>query len=252
VVVSFPLRLSKIVQLAKEIVDSGKIGRVQHVQAVNNVPYGGVYYHDWYRDEGETGGLFLQKATHDMDYIQFLVGRTPVQVCAVASKQVFKGSKPAGLRCSACEEPSCPERVRGGKGDYCCFAEDTGNEDSGSAIVQYADGMHVAYSQNFFARREAGARGARLIGFEGSLDFDFYTQTIRVVRHHEPVVEQIKLDVKERHFGGDAALARNFVEVLRGGTSRSTLADGLASALVCLKAREAAMTYAYQRITELE
>ena len=26
----------------------------------------------WYKDETETGGLFLQKATHDLDYINYL------------------------------------------------------------------------------------------------------------------------------------------------------------------------------------
>ena len=30
---------------AKAIIDSGEIGEVQHVQAYNNVPYGGCYYH---------------------------------------------------------------------------------------------------------------------------------------------------------------------------------------------------------------
>lgn len=48
-VVSFPLRVTPLVKLAKEIVQSGKLGSIKHVQAVNNVPYGGVYYHSWYR-----------------------------------------------------------------------------------------------------------------------------------------------------------------------------------------------------------
>jgi predicted dehydrogenase len=113
VVVSFPLRTAPIVQLAKEIVNSGRIGTVEHVQAVNNVPYGGVYYHHWYRDENETGGLFLQKATHDFDYIQYLLGeRKPVRICAVTSKQIFKGNKPAGLKCRDCDErDTCPESM---------------------------------------------------------------------------------------------------------------------------------------------
>ncbi|MDG0809808.1 Gfo/Idh/MocA family protein [Cohnella rhizosphaerae] len=56
VVVSFPLRNTPLVKLVKEIVDSGKLGKIEHVQAVNNVPYGSIYFHDWYRDERETGG----------------------------------------------------------------------------------------------------------------------------------------------------------------------------------------------------
>ena len=58
---------------------------------------------------------------------------------------------------------------------------DTGNEDSGSAIVRYQSGMHVNYSQNFFARRAAQARGATLLGYKGTLQFDFYTGELRVI-----------------------------------------------------------------------
>ncbi len=66
-VVSFPLRVSNLLLKVKEIIDSGRIGKVEHVQAYNNVPYGIGYYHKWYREESVTGGMFLQKATHDLD-----------------------------------------------------------------------------------------------------------------------------------------------------------------------------------------
>ena len=61
VVVSFPLRLSTITLEMKRIVDSGVLGKLTMVQAINNVPYGSVYYHSWYRDPSETGGLFLRR-----------------------------------------------------------------------------------------------------------------------------------------------------------------------------------------------
>ena len=88
-VVSFPLRVTDIVLRVKEIVESGRIGKLSQVQAVNNVPYGRVYFHGWYRDESETGGLFLQKSTHDFDYINSMLGEArPVSVSAVASKVI--------------------------------------------------------------------------------------------------------------------------------------------------------------------
>jgi predicted dehydrogenase len=74
VVVSFPLRVSQICLDAKKIIESGELGRVEQVQGYNNVPYGGVYYHNWYRNYDVAGGLFLQKATHDLDYIQYVLG----------------------------------------------------------------------------------------------------------------------------------------------------------------------------------
>ncbi|GBF77697.1 oxidoreductase [Paenibacillus sp. 598K] len=246
VVVSFPLRNTPLARLAKDIIDSGKIGTVEHVQAVNNVNYGGVYYHHWYRDESITGGLFLQKATHDFDYMNYLVGQRPQAICAMRSKQIFKGNKPVGLTCAACEEKlSCPESTiaKPELGAYCCFGVDTGNEDSGSALIRYESGLHAAYSQNFFVRNKAAKRGARLMGYKGTLEFDWVTNELHVYMHHELRVETHKLDhdPTDGHGGGDSILLRNFMQALRGeAPSETSLAEGLWSALLCLKANESA------------
>ena len=267
VVVSFPLRVTPLVQLAKEIVDSGQIGTVEHVQAYNNVPYGGVYYHYWYRDEAETGGLFLQKATHDFDYINYLLNIKPVLISAMTSKQVFRGDHPAGLACLDCpEQETCMESPRNlflasaatSRIDelpypsyLCSYAVDTGNEDSGSALIQYETGLHVSYSQNFFARKGAATRGATLIGYKGTLQFDWYTDELKVYMHHSPRVETHKIDSKAMsHGGGDLVLARNFLDVILGkGNSVSPLQAGLMSVLMCLKAKESAKTHTFQEIS---
>ncbi|MGG1551619.1 Gfo/Idh/MocA family protein [Paenibacillus ferrarius] len=256
VVVSFPLRATSLVQLVKEIVDSGKIGTVEHVQAVNNVPYGRVYFQNWYRDEAETGGLFLQKATHDFDYIQAVLRQKPVAVCAMTSKQVFKGNKPAGLKCVDCSDNrTCLESTVTFKDDieptwqYCCYAEDTGNEDSGSALIRYESGMHVSYSQNFFIRKGAAQRGARFMGYKGTVDFDFYTGVVKVHMHHTSRVETYELAPGGNHFGGDDLLAANFAELLHGrGESISNLSDGLVSAQLCIKAQQSAKTGMFQTL----
>jgi len=260
VVVSFPLRNTPLVKLVKEIVDSGKLGTIEHVQAVNNVPYGGVYFHNWYRDERETGGLFLQKATHDFDYINHLIGLKPVSVCAVKSKQIFKGDKPAGLYCKDCTEyHTCPEspfvlrhyKAEESHGEMCSFAIDTGNEDSGSALVIYESGMHVSYSQNFYVRKGAAKRGATLMGYEGTVEFDWGTDEAKVYMHNTPRVETYKVDSSQMsHSGGDIALAMNFLKVMRGEEkSRTSIDAGLWSALLCLKAKESAETHTFQSVT---
>ncbi len=260
IVVSFPLRVTPMVKLAKEIIDSGKIGTVEHVQAVNNVPYGLVYYQGWYRDEKETGGLFLQKATHDFDYINYILGIKPVRVCAVTSKQIFKGNKPAGITCDKCEDAhTCPESPRNLElfanekrhGEGCCFAIDTGNEDSGSAIIEYETGMHVVYSQNFYSRKQAAARGARFIGYKGTLEFDWYKDELKVYMHFDSRVESYKFTAENaEHGGGDMALALNFIDVVnKKAESVSPLDAGLLSALMCIKARESARTKTFQDIS---
>ena len=249
VVVSFPLRLSSITLEMKRIVDSGVLGRLTMVQAVNNVPYGSVYYHSWYRDPAETGGLFLQKATHDIDYIHFLTGERPVSVCAKTAKLHFKGDRPAGLHCPDCPDyRTCPESSYVVKnilkedvqGDACCFASDTGNEDGASVIFTTESGMLISYNQNFVVKKSAGRRGARLIGTEGSAEFNFYTAEIRVDRYLSPQTVTHKFNFPAgMHFGGDEMLALDFLRVLDGGEARSDLSAGLVSAASCLAARQA-------------
>ena len=264
VVVSFPLRMSALAIMAKEIVDSGVIGTVENVQAINNVPfYGSNYYHSWMRDESLTGGLWLQKATHDLDYLTYLIGQAPQRMVAVESKTVFTGDMPAGLYCLDCPiNDTCPESqknlfyMQGILDDMhnaedwwdgrwqCSFAVDTGNHDSATAILQYASGMHMTYTQNFYARRGAAKRGATLIGYKGTVSFDWYSDEVVVHHHHTARVERHKLEATGAgHHGGDRELARDFLAILHGtGKSRATLADGILSAQLCLMAKRSCET----------
>jgi predicted dehydrogenase len=263
VVVSFPLRITPVVKLAHEIINSGKLGKIEHVQAWNNVPYGNVYFQTWYRDENETQGLFLQKATHDLDYINFLLGdNKPTVVSAMTSKQIFKGDHPAKLKCMDCAERTLchespyhtsralPKPLDQPAKEMCAFAVDTGNEDSGSALIRYESGMHAIYSQNFFVRGKAARRGARFIGYHGTLEFDWYPEHLNVVYHHEARVERHEFSPNEDgHGGGDGALASNFINVIRGTeTSLSPLESAIENALLCLKARQSALTQTFQKV----
>ena len=252
VVVSFPLRLSSITLEMKRIVDSGVLGRLTMVQAVNNVPYGSVYYHSWYRDPRLTGGLFLQKTTHDIDYICHAAGLTPKRVFAHTEKLYYKGDRPAGLHCPDCPDyRTCVEssyvvgKLRGEdvQGDCCCFAVDTGNEDVASAMFLCESGAIISYNQNFTVKRTAARRGCRIIGTKGSAEFDFYTG---VIRHDDYAFDQTAtIQIRPtggNHFGGDRRLAQDFMNLLAGGTPSSDLLGGLRSAACCLAAKRSAET----------
>lgn len=246
-VVSFPLRVSPLVREMKRIVESGLLGKLTMVQAVNNVPYGSVYYHSWYRDPQETGGLFLQKATHDVDYISYLTGETPIDAFARTTKLHYKGNKPAGLHCPDCAEYfTCRESSYVVKhilkeevtGDACCFAMDTGNEDGASAIFTLPSGAIVSYNQNFVVKKGAARRGCRLIGTDASVEFDFYTGEIREDRYDLPqTVMHTFQSGAHSHFGGDEALALEFMGLMNGKKPESDLLAGLNSAAVCLAAK---------------
>ncbi len=244
VTVSFPLRFTGQVLKVKELIADGKIGEIAHIQAWCNVPYALGYYHKWYRDDKETGGLFLQKATHDVDYIMDILGKNPTMVCAMTSKQVFKGDHEAGLLCRNCaEKDTCIDSTSDlgtdyRKHDYCCFAVDTGNEDSGSAVIMFENGVHAAYSQNFISRKSAGKRGARFIGHLGTIEFDWQQEYI-IYHNHYGEKEEIPLDATQSgHFGGDYMLAVDFLKALGGEETNCTLAEGIRSARLCLCLKE--------------
>jgi predicted dehydrogenase len=287
VVVGFPLRASTLCVAVKEILDSGVIGTVENVQAINNVPfYGSNYYHGWMRDDSITGGLWLQKATHDFDYLTWLVGQLPERIVAVESKTVFTGDMPAGLYCLDCPKyTTCPESqynlytLQGIMDSLeqpqdwwagrwqCVFATDTGNHDSATAILQYASGAHLTYTQNFYARRTAAKRGATLIGYKGTVEFDWYRGDITVHHHLSGRVERHDYAGRElphtgrvgggasgggAHFGGDMQLARDFLDLVYGeGASRATLHDGLISAQLCLMAKRSCATSQFQQYVPL-
>jgi len=273
VVVSFPLRLSELCVMTKEVIDSGVIGTVENVQATNNVPfYGSNYYHGWMRNEALTGGLWLQKATHDLDYLTYLVGKTPARMIAVESKTVFTGEMPAGLYCLECPiQKECPESqynlfykqgilhdMSEAEGWWdgrwqCSFATDTGNHDAATAILQYESGAHLTYTQMFYARRGAAKRGAIFTGYKGTVSFDWNTDEMVVHHHHSGRVERHRVESESSgHHGGDERLAHDFLAILNGtGPSRATLADGLLSAQLCLMAKRATETSQFQPFVPL-
>lgn len=277
-VVSFPLRLSPLTRTAREIVESGAIGPLSHVEAWNNVPNYGVvsYYHEWMRDDSITGGLWLQKATHDLDYLTYLIGQTPAQIVAMETKNVFTGDMPVGLKCIDCAlQVECPESpynlfymqglLENLNGDgpgwehlkpeewLCAFGVDTGNHDSASAIIRYASGLHLAYSQSFYSRRSAASRGCKLIGYKGTVTFDFYTHEVRVHYHLTGREETYRFpEIESGHGGGDMELAHDFIGLLNGArASRASLEDGLLSAQICLTAKESCQTNSFQTFQPL-
>lgn len=260
-IVSFPLRTSLLSRTAKEIIDSGKIGTVEQVQAYNDVPYGRVYYRNWYRDVNETGGLWLQKATHDIDLINYILGAVPEKLCAMSSTQIFKGNMPDNIKCTDCERrESCPEsdlKIRRvykdeTSGDYCSFSSMQKNQDSGSVLMKYASGMHAMYSQNFFARFKAGRRGGRYYGYKGTLELDLTEGEIRVMMHTCNRVDTYKFDgIKDPHFGGDTYLQEMFFDMCSGKQVEGTLKEGIESALICLCARESCAEEKFVRVPKL-
>lgn len=268
VVVSFPLRVSALCVLAKELIDQGAVGSAEHILGVNYVPYGTCYFEAGYRNYKITQGLFLQKATHDLDYMSYLMGSNIVEVAAIANVgRVFGGKKAAGLTCYRCgEKITCLESswnrlrnpsINDGKDHLCDFSVDCGspetgmNEDSSSALLRFASGAHGVYTQVFFTRR-IGIRGATISGYHGTVIFDWYENVLKHIRHHVPFTDTVKPDAGLSHFGGDHALAVNFIDIIKRNIKSTTPIEfGLQSVYTCLAAKASAETGRFVKVRQV-
>lgn len=268
VVVSFPLRVTPLAYQTKDIIAQGKIGEPNFCEAWNYPNYGDVYYREWYRDASIMHGLWLQKATHDFDYMTDILGLEPKMICAMTQKQVFKGDMPENLYCVDCDKfEECPQApykryierneldmvpARGDREAFpymCQFAKDTDNEDAGIAIIRYETGMIASYNQCFFARNAAGSRGCRIVGYDGTVEFDWRDEKVIFYSHRKPIVETIDCKSNTNHGGGDDMLIDSFVHLVRGqGKPVANLTDGLRSAYMCLKAKDSCNTNQFMEL----
>ncbi|MFQ9509461.1 MAG: Gfo/Idh/MocA family protein [Lachnospiraceae bacterium] len=116
VVVCHVLRYTPFYQKVKEILDTGTIGAVGTVMAIENVGYWHQCHSfvrgNW-RNSGTTSPMILQKCCHDMDLILWLTGKQSKYISSFGDTYLFKkenAPEGATLRCmDGCKaKESCP------------------------------------------------------------------------------------------------------------------------------------------------
>ena len=116
VVVCHVLRYTPFYQKIKEIIDSGVIGDIVSIQAIENVAYwhqAHSFVRGNWRNSDTTSPMILQKCCHDMDIFVWLSGKNCKRVSSFGSLTLFREDRaPEGstLRCvDGCKvKDSCP------------------------------------------------------------------------------------------------------------------------------------------------
>jgi len=242
VLVSFPLRVSTLCERTKTLLEGGTIGRLEHLLAVNYVSYGNVYFDTWHRDYSVTQGLFLQKATHDFDYLSYLVGAPITRVAAMASwGRVYRDTRTK----TAHPDPNSIYL------DEIGTPKEGMNEDSSSALLEFANGVKGVYTQVFFSKN-LPRRGVSLSGMKGNISFDWYDNRIVATHHTNPFKDVMSQQGADNHFGGDTALSENFIAMVReNAPSRAPISAGIESVYACLAAKESTETGQFVNVRQL-
>jgi predicted dehydrogenase len=195
VIVCFNYRYSPVRTLLKQVLLSGIIGSVQSVafEWLLDTHHGADYFRRWHRRKANSGGLFVHKATHHFDLLNWWLAATPRRITARGSRVFYRpevadalGLHDRGERCLGCPAfARCGFRIDiantapldglyfaneahdGYFRDRCVFSPEIDIEDTMSALIEY-DGITVNYSLNATCPRE----GYRVVfnGTRGRID----------------------------------------------------------------------------------
>jgi predicted dehydrogenase len=235
IVVTFNYRYAPKHQKIKELLMAGEIGKITSVDFswYLDTSHGADYFRRWHRLRAKSGSLWVHKATHHFDLINWWLDADPVQVTALGSLLNYGKSGPfRHTHCRPCpHKAKCPyhwditknenlvnlyvkcESADGYHRDGCVFKEDIDIFDTMNAVVKYSNGANMSYSVNTFMPIE-GYRVA-FNGTKGRLEVrDYERQAWDPGEESEMYLiknfgQRTKIEVPtatEGHGGGDVRL----------------------------------------------
>lgn len=235
VTVAFNYRYTNTAQKIKELLMAGTIGAVTSIDFhwYLDVSHGADYFRRWHAYKENSGTLFVHKATHHFDLINWYLAADPVEVTAYAALRKYGNN--GRFRSAKCRD--CPHRSKcqfywditqsktlvdlyvesesedGYIRDACVFREDIDIYDTMVAQVKYSNGVLMSYSLNAFMPYE----GYHLAfnGLDGRIEVRMYERqpwkvkredAVRVTRNFGKSEILVLPYAEGGHFGADPRL----------------------------------------------
>jgi len=201
----FNLRHGPIHETVHEIVSSGRLGKISTIEANENYYGGKTYFRRWNRFVKYGGGLWLTKACHDFDLLNWIAGAEPQTVYATSNLSHYHSKPGAAKQCRNCKlQFQCPDfydafsndeeerifreiRLIGEQhgsepSDLCLYTSEKDTFDNGIAVVTYKNDIRTTYTVNVIAARDT--RMMRVVGTEGTCEADMGKGVIEVTERH--------------------------------------------------------------------
>lgn len=167
--VTFNYRYAPYKTKVKELLRSGIVGEVHSVEFrwYLDTVHGADYFRRWHAQKENSGGLFVHKATHHFDLINWWLDQEPEEVMAMGSRHYYRPERQPrhGSRCAECGvQDDCAFYLDLGKDpqlnalyrkqehydhyyrDGCVFSPTIDIEDTMSALIRYPNGVQVTYA----------------------------------------------------------------------------------------------------------
>jgi predicted dehydrogenase len=226
------MRFFPVMRKMKELIEGGRIGRVEAVWCRHFISYGGdAYFKDWHSERKNVTSLLLQKGAHDIDIIHFLAGGHTRRVVGMGKLSVYNEvqnrRRPDEAGCVTFDRNNWPPHSQTG------LSPEIDVEDHSMLLMQLDNGVQASYQQCHYTPDDC--RNYTVIGTEGRIENygDHSTaeklvsvhlfNTRRGYSEHGNEVFSIP-NIEGSHGGADPLLLDDFVEFLRGGTPRGATA----------------------------
>lgn len=176
VIVAFNYRHSVHAMQLKELLASARAGQITSVDFnwYLNVYHGADYFRRWHGRMNKGGSLWVHKATHHFDLLNWWLNSEPVEVMAYGALEHYgKNNSFRGVKCRGCEfKDQCRfywditkdqrlvdlyvknEHHDGYIRDGCVWDKDIDIYDKMSAQIKYANGVIVNYSLTTYSPYE--------------------------------------------------------------------------------------------------
>ena len=228
VTVAFNYRHSVHAMQLKELLAANRVGKITSVDFnwYLNVHHGADYFRRWHGRMNKGGSLWVHKATHHFDLLNWWLNSEPVEVSAYGSLEHYgKNNEFRGTKCRGCEhKPNCKfywdvtankqnvnlyvnnEQHDGYIRDGCVWSNEIDIFDKMSAQIKYANGVIVNYSLTTYSPYEGWQ-----IAFNGKKGRIETWEDI-------PYLQKTKVDEAKRHAiemsNADDAIAGEVHEIL--------------------------------------
>lgn len=233
--VTFNYRFAPTAARIKQLLREEAVGTVTSVDFhwYLDTQHGADYFRRWHAKEAHSGSLFVHKATHHFDLLNWYLESVPREVSAFGTQRNYGRNGPfRGERCQTCshardcdfyfdmskdpwltmlyEDPSAED---GYVRDACVYREDIDIADTMTAMLRFENEVIVSYSLNTFMPIE----GYHLAfnGTKGRIEVRQYERQAFETPDHDEILLMRNFGGVERirvphagggHFGGDDRL----------------------------------------------
>ncbi|MBE6378583.1 MAG: Gfo/Idh/MocA family oxidoreductase [Lentisphaerae bacterium] len=233
----FVLRYAPIYRKAKEILDSGKLGRLLSLEANENIlpAHGGYIVCNWRRWNSAAGPHILEKCCHDLDLINWFCGSLPSKVASFAKRDYF-------IRENQYIADKYGEDLflswRDPQRTVTAFSGENDMKDTQASIAYYRNNIIVSFFDTM-----CNPMPERRMVFhctEGTMSLELYKGILKYQLMNDKM--EYSLDFgSDGHGGGDEVIMKELYEVMcTGEKPKCSGSEGLESAVFALALDEAA------------